>query len=56
MRDDDGSPILVSDVIIREYMGYIRTCRATNRQELSFGDWMTATDPHAFDGDIEAGR
>lgn len=40
VRSDDGQPLLVSDDIVRAYMGYVNECRAKNQKQLSFGDWM----------------
>ena len=40
VRADDGQPLLVSDDIVRAYMGYVNECRANNQRQLSFGDWM----------------
>jgi hypothetical protein len=42
---DDGGPLLVSDDIVRAYMGYVSECRSTNRTELSFGDWIDESQP-----------
>ncbi|MFT4702458.1 MAG: hypothetical protein ACI81R_000142 [Bradymonadia bacterium] len=40
VQGDDGQPLMVSDEIIRAYMGYVSDCRSNNTDELSFGDWM----------------
>lgn len=43
MRGAGGSPILVSDEIIRDYLSYVTTCRKSRSRTMSFSDWITAS-------------
>lgn len=57
-RDEDGAPMIISDDIIKMYLGYCMRCKLERAEPQNFHGWLHTTDPtHAAPSDApsEAG-